>query len=106
MGVLRRLIGIEQGHGDQDAPVEGHPPAALIDDLEPLQSRYASAEAAIDEAVQRLKAASGQVDGRQAGTFDRRRDAHGALPPGGDRRSGGDRRQGAAAFGRRDRAAE
>ncbi len=65
MGVLKYILGEPQPGAADEIPPD-------VDDVDPLVSRYASAEAAIDRAVQQLKAANTSPDRRDV-VFDDRR---------------------------------
>lgn len=95
MGFLKNLLGHS---ADADEAIEADEPA--------LASPYASAEAAIDQAVRRLRAAQGPVEAvaerRDLAREDRRAAGTAGAPT--ERRFGpADRRVSAPGFGRRTR---
>jgi len=101
VGLLRTLLG-RMGSSEPTGPDTLADP----DDLQPLESRYASAQAAIDHAIRmRMAAAAAEFERRDTLLTDRRRsDTAAAVYAGPERRGAlADRRSRPQAFGRRHR---
>jgi hypothetical protein len=100
VGVLKYILGEPQPGTADEIPPD-------VDDVDPLVSRYASAEAAIDRAVQQLKAANAGNDRRDTVLDDRRVGLPDTRPSGAPERrleAARDRRTiGAGGFGKRNR---
>jgi hypothetical protein len=103
LGLLKYIL------GQTDAEIAGAadgPPGVPGDDLAPLDSSFARAEAAIDQAARAHKSNTRVSDRRSQGVSDRRGDIESETPYfGADRRSSqpGDRRHVTPGFGKRNR---
>jgi hypothetical protein len=102
VGVLKYLLSkTEPELNEAGLPID-------IDDIDPLSSRYASAEAAIENAVREMKTTRSSGDARQADSvIDRRIGLPDTRPPGAPERrkdTTNDRRRGqSVGFGKRVR---